>query len=39
MASFFIKINILRLKRTGEISLNEVKDEYEKTDYNKDIEL
>lgn len=34
-----ISVKYTHLKRTGEISLNEVKDEYEKTDYNKDIEL
>lgn len=34
-----IDVKYTHLKRTGEISLNEVKDEYEKTDYNKDMEL
>lgn len=34
-----IEIKYTHLKRTGEISLNEVKEEYEKTDYKKDIEL
>lgn len=34
-----IEIKYTHLKRTGEINLNEVKEEYEKTDYNKDIEL
>ena len=34
-----VEVKYTHLKRTGEISLNEVKDEYEKTDYNKDMEL
>ena len=34
-----VEVKYTHLKRTGEISLNEVKNEYEKTDYNKDMEL
>ena len=34
-----VEVKYTHLKRTGEISLNEVKDEYEKTDYKKDMEL
>lgn len=34
-----IEVTYTHLKRTGEISLNEVKDEYKKTDDNKDMEL
>lgn len=33
-----IEVTYTHLKRTGEISLNEVKDEYKKTDDNKDMD-